>query len=144
MPEQVILSPEVLDVVMPLTSIILSGIISWIISKSTAIKELRQMQLTWTREDVISLNEHYTKMIYAVQRFLNNPTPEHKGNALEEIAVLREKESGDLAYLLDDLSGFIQLNKVEKTTDRFNHIISKRRQIRSWVGKHISKRIKDT
>ena len=86
-----------------LAGVVISSLIAWFVSRSTASKEIEKLRLTWEREDVVSSDDEFAEMAAAVARFLRSDSPHNLAAASSRVAAIRSKESGRLGECLDSL-----------------------------------------
>lgn len=96
---------EILEVIISLGGILLSGIISWLIAKSTANKEIEKMKLTWQHDDNASSADEFADMVASVTDFITSNSYPRYRKACAKVNAIRSKENGELALALDSLYG---------------------------------------
>ena len=72
------------------------------------------MKLTWNREDTVSSDEEFAKMVSAVSRFVYYNCGTNQEDALVKVAAVRSKENLLLGMILDQLYDCILDCKEEK------------------------------
>ncbi len=104
------MNTEVICAIISAIGVLLSSLLSFFVSKSTAKSEIKKMQLTWEREDNLSHSSDFAQMIRTVSLYCNltesEPDIVHSQEYAESIALvdcLRSTETGDLAQKLDQL-----------------------------------------
>lgn len=87
-----------------LLTIIVSFVGSWIIARRTSRHETKQLKLSWKREDKQFADHEYAQLFDAVMTYASNGgMPEDYAVACAKIAIVRSRETGELAEKLDVL-----------------------------------------
>ena len=97
------LSNESVCALISLAGTVSSALVAWLVAVRTSKNEIRKMKLAWTREDTVSSEKDFTEMVQAVTAYIQHPSNFNQAVAAEKVAVVRSKESGSLASLLDRL-----------------------------------------
>lgn len=82
---------------------LLSSLIAFLVSRTTANKEIEKMKLTWNREDTVSSDEEFAAMASAVALYVSCRISHYQSDAMERLAALRASETGELSQSLDNL-----------------------------------------
>lgn len=104
---------EIISAVGVVLSAVVAAIISIITSRRTAEAEIRQLEMSWNREDSQSLQQKYLSMIEAVSAAAGSPFIEDRQLALGKIATVRPYYSGKKAELLDELYNLLNREQIE-------------------------------
>lgn len=86
-----------------LAGTVVSGLISWLVSRSSAAKEIEKMKLAWNHEHTVSSDDDFAEMVFAVATCLQEKVPVSFDSAISYVAAIRSKESGSLGSKLDAL-----------------------------------------
>lgn len=89
----------------------IGGIITAKMARTTAVQaaqeaadqEIKKLERTWAREDVVSSDEEFAEMASAAATYLHFPTGATRKNAIGKVAAIRAKECGALGKELDML-----------------------------------------
>lgn len=92
---------------------------------------IRQMKLTWKREDVVSSEDEFAEMASAVSEFVFYNSETNQGKAIAKIAVVRSKESMLLGTILDQLYQSVKKNDTKSSDRLLSDAIKEKRRIRS-------------
>lgn len=111
--------------------VIASALISRNVSKNTAVKEIEKMQLEWDREDLVSSEEDFSKMISAVAKYTSGLYRGYQREALGEIASVRAKENGDLALTLDQLYQAVYDARPRDIDKHLTNVINEKRKLKA-------------
>lgn len=125
------MSNEIICALITVGGVLISAIISYAVSRSTANKEIEKMELAWAREDVVSSDEDFAEMAGAVAKFVRTNTSTNQRNAMSLVASVRSKESGALGHLLDELYIDIQSGVAHNTDIRLSQVIDQKREAKS-------------
>ena len=95
---------EIICTLISSAGVVLSALIAWLVSRSSAKKEIEKMKLEWEREDVVSSDDDFGQLSAAVSRYvMDTETPIIRKDAVAFAASMRARENGTLAELLDAL-----------------------------------------
>lgn len=119
---------EIICALITFGGIVVSALFSYVISRSTANKEIERMKLAWEREDVISSDDEFAEMTGAVAKFVSTCSGTTKRNALEQVASIRSKETGELGRLLDNLYLDIQSGYPTNADIHLSQVIDQKRE----------------
>jgi hypothetical protein len=97
------LNTEIICALIAVTGTVVSALISFFVSKSSAEKEIQKMKLEWKRQDIVSSDDDFSDMAIAVSAFIQTQTLRTHTQAVAAIMKIRAKESGDIAKSLDAL-----------------------------------------
>ena len=122
------MSSDLLNALITVGGIIISSVISYAISRSTANKEIVKLQLTWQREDVVSSDEEFSAMAAAVAKHLHNPTGASKSAAMQQVTSIRTKENGTLGEMLDKLYADIYHDLIGNIDPQLSKVINQKRE----------------
>lgn len=125
------MTSEVICTLITVAGVIISALISYAISRSTANKEIEKMQMSWEREDVISSDDEFANMAGSVAKFINHNAPSNQRNAIEQVASVRSKETGVLGRLLDELYMDINYGNVNDADIHLSQVIDQKREAKS-------------
>lgn len=119
---------EIICTLITFAGIAFSAIVSYVISRSTANKEIEKMKLTWEREDVVSSDDEFAEMAGTVAKFVSNSSGQAKRSAMEQVAAIRSKETGELGRLLDELYLDLQSGYPSNADIKLSQVIDKKRE----------------
>lgn len=125
------MSPEIICTLITVAGTIVSALIAYAVSRSTANKEIDKMKLTWEREDVVSSDDEFAEMAGSVAKFVQSNTSSNQRNAMEQVASVRSKETGALGRLLDELYMDIQSGVIYNSDVRLSQVIDQKRESKS-------------
>ena len=97
------MNTEIICALIAVTGTVVSALISFFVSKSSAEKEIQKMKLEWKRQDIVSSDDDFSDMAIAVSAFIQMQTLRTHTQAVAAIMKIRAKESGDIAKSLDAL-----------------------------------------
>ena len=63
---------EVVYALISLAGAVVSSVLAYFISKSSAQREIEKMRIGWEREDSLSSDEEFTEMVIAVTRYISS------------------------------------------------------------------------
>ena len=95
--------PEITCALMAVAGTVLSSLISWLVAKSSAEKEIKKMRIEWEHDKILSSDDNFSEMASAVAVCLQSMTPSSFEAALAGVAALRIKETGPISLKLDEL-----------------------------------------
>lgn len=121
------MTTEVICALITVGGTLLSALISYAISRSTANKEIERMKLTWNREDVVSSDDEFAEMSASVAQFVQADRPSNQRTAMSRIAAIRSKESGNLADVLDCLYSAVKSGNVDDSDLLLSEVIDEKR-----------------
>lgn len=121
------MSTEVICALIAVGGTLLSALVSYAVSRSTANREIEKMQLTWEREDVVSSDDEFAEMSSLVAQFVQSNRTTHQREALAKIAAIRSKESGSLASILDDLYSAVRSGDILSSDACLSRVIDEKR-----------------
>lgn len=99
--------PEIWSVV----GVFVSGILSWLVSRSSASREIKRLRLEWEREDVVTSEDDFSEMAGAVSEFIRRNDVETLSKAARLVGQIRAKETGKLGECLDTLFSVLSPEK---------------------------------
>ena len=88
--------------------VVIAALISWGVARSTINKEIKKMRITWEHEKEVSSDQEFSKMVWAVSRYIKFQSIDDSNKALKKVAKLRAKTTGPLSTKLDDLYSQIE------------------------------------
>lgn len=101
-------------------------------AKETANQEIKKLEKTWEREDIISSEEEFAAMADAVARCIHRNTVDNGVDAAGKVAGIRSKERGALGEILDDLHKSITDRDLPKAGKELSKAIDEKRRIRGY------------
>jgi acyl-CoA synthetase (AMP-forming)/AMP-acid ligase II len=129
--EVIIMSPETICAIIATFGTVISAVIAWFVSRSTANKEIDKMRLSWEREDVVSSEDEFAEMASAVTLYTSTGYPRNAHAAAAKVSSVRAKETGVLAASLDELYlSIIGLNAVQ-VESYLTKVIEQKRKAKS-------------
>lgn len=105
----ILINTEVICAIVSFVGVVISGVVSWLISRSTANHELVKMERSWAHDAVVSSEEEFSSMAATVSRYAASNTPQNRIKAITAVSAIRAKENGQLASSLDKLYNVLQL-----------------------------------
>ena len=112
MPEQYILSTEIICALITITGSVITCAITNSNAKhraeEVATSEVEKLTRTWQREDRLSAESAFREMCETVARFVHDNCGTNQGIALEKVAGMRAIFTGEIATQLDALYDSIQ------------------------------------
>lgn len=100
-------------------------------AQETTNQEIKKLEKTWEREDIVTSDDEFAEMSAAVAKFVYHNSPSTTRDALANVAAVRSKESGSLGEDLDFLYDAIRLNKQTDANKFLTMAINERRKIKS-------------
>lgn len=96
---------ELLSVILSFAGMIVSAVISALVSRRTAAREIEKMQLTRMREDNVLSDANFSEMVSSVADYQANRgySSRKQTAALKRVGYIRSFASGELADVLDKL-----------------------------------------
>lgn len=101
-------------------------------AQETATQEIKRMERTWEREDLVSSDEEFAAMTAAVARYVHRNTIEHGIDAAGKVAGVRSKEHGEMGRILDALHKSIDDRDQEKAALEMSKAIDEKRKIKGY------------
>lgn len=119
---------------------LIGNIISAMIAHKTALKtaqetanqEIKQLEKTWEREDIVSSEEEFAAMAAAVAKYIHRNTIDNGVDAAGKVAGIRSKEHGKLGNILDALHKSIDNRDLEKAAMSLSAAIDAKRKINGY------------
>ena len=90
---------EIVCAIIALVGTAVSGLLSWFVSRSSAVKEVEKLRLTWEHETIVTSDDEFAEMVSSGGLGI----PSSFDNAICRVASVRSKEQGPLADSLDNL-----------------------------------------
>lgn len=125
------MSTEIICALISLGGVIVSGLLAWGVSNSTARHQIKQMKLTWARDDVVSSDDEFADMASEVAKYvtlLHNENWVLADSSRAKVSALRAKESGSLALSLDALYGALLNDGPEAIDAALSEVIEQKRK----------------
>lgn len=110
---------------------LLSAVIAFFVSRSTANKEIEKMKLSWDHEDTVSSDDDFAEMAALVSKFVCLSTGGWQPDALSKVAEVRSRESGRLGDILDKLYVCIGQEHYRETDALLTEAITEKRKLKS-------------
>lgn len=101
-------------------------------AKETANQEIKKLEKTWEREDIISSEEEFSAMANAVARYIHQNTLNNGVDAAGKVAGVRSKEHGKIGRILDELHKSIDDRDLEKAALNLSEVIDAKRKIKGY------------
>lgn len=122
---------------------LIGNIIAAKIAQRTAIKtaqettnqEIKKLEKTWEREDLVSSDEEFSAMATAVARYIHRNSIENGIDAAGKVAGVRSKEHGEMGRILDALHTSIDDRNLERAALKLSQAIDEKRKIKGYVAK---------
>lgn len=99
-------------------------------AQETANQEIKKLERTWEREDIVSSDEEFSAMASAVAMYVHRDSAENGVNAAGKVAGVRSKEHGELGHILDSLHKSIDDRNLEKAAENLSRAIDEKRKIK--------------
>lgn len=99
-------------------------------AKQTASSEIEKMQLTWSREDLVTSDDEFADMASEVARYIQNGTSSQSRDALAKVAAVRSKESGAIGDTLDMLYSYLRLYDRDGADQALSLAIRQKRELK--------------
>lgn len=122
------MTTEVLSGLFSLVGIVSSGVLAFLVAKSSASKEIDKLKLTWKREDVVSSEADFSEMVSSVAVYAKTLSIDDMNTATKWVAKIRAQENGALGDLLDGLYNQLRDPIVFELEDTLSEIIKEKRQ----------------
>lgn len=100
--------------VSPLIGILISGLVSWVVARSTADREIKKLKLLWEHENHITLDSQFSEMCRSVSRYSANRRPRDCTHACEEVMAMQSIAENELSEVLMKLYAAISDNNQSK------------------------------
>lgn len=123
------MSSEVICALIGAASTILSALIAFLVSRYTTAREFKKLKLTWQREDSVSYEEDYESMVAAVTQYIKRGSDTAWYAALDTIAILRSKATGEMAEAIDTLNHAVSKRNWKESEASLTKVIEKKRQV---------------
>lgn len=125
---------------------LIGNIIAAKIAQKTALKtaqettnqEIKKLEKTWEREDIISSEDEFSAMANAVARYIHRDTTTNASEAVGLVASVRSKEYGELGQILDTLYDALASRDTVRANDALTKAINKKREIRDRQQEKVS------
>lgn len=119
---------------------LIGNIIAAKIAQKTALKtalettnqEIKKLEKTWEREDIVSSEEEFSAMTTAVARYIHRNTIDNGVDAAGKVAGVRSKEHGEMGRILDALHQSIDDRDLEKSAMKLSEAIDAKRKIKGY------------
>lgn len=95
------IDPTVVCAIITAAGTILSTLLAWAVSRSTAKRELKKLHLIWDREDVVSSDDDFAQMANSIARYIQLNHSRDGADAAGKVNAIRARETGELAEALD-------------------------------------------
>lgn len=122
---------EIICAIVAAGGTLLSALIAFFVSRTTANKELEKMKLTWAREDLVSSDDEFAEMAEAVSKYVQNNYGKVQSDAMSKIAAVRSKEINSIAVILDDLYKYVRMDNPNAADEYLTKAINEKRKIKS-------------
>lgn len=97
------MNTKIVCAIISAAGVVLSSIISALVARFSASKEIKKLKLQWEHEETTSLNAEISEVIGYAAEFSKTGRPAHGRAAAKYIASVRMKTNGNVASLLDEL-----------------------------------------
>ena len=122
------MTQEVLSGLFSLIGIVISGVVSFLVAKLSASKEVDRLKLIWEREDIVSSESDFSEMVSAVSVYAKTFRIGDMNNAVKWVSKIRAQENGKLGALLDNLYIQLQNPVASEMENTLSEIIKEKRQ----------------
>lgn len=106
-------------------------------AEETANREIEKLERTWEREDLVSSDDEFAEMAAAVVVYTTSDYLEHQAEAMSKIAVVRSKEYGSIAPILDQLYTAVKGDHPEDADEFLSLAINEKRRIKETQSKSL-------
>ena len=122
---------------------LIGNIIAAKIAQKTALKtaqettnqEIKKLERTWEREDVVSSDEEFAEMACAVAKYIHRDIIGHGVDAAGKVAAIRSKEHGELGNILDALHKSLDDRDLDRAEKELTKAINEKRRLKDSSGK---------
>lgn len=97
------MAPEIICTLIALCGTVASGLISWLVARSSAEKEIKKMRIEWEHDRLLSSDDDFSEMASSVAVCLQSLDLSDFDTALASVASLRIRETGPISLKLDKL-----------------------------------------
>ena len=101
-------------------------------AKKAANHEIDKMERIWQREDIVSSDEEFAEMASIVAKFVSFKNGAFSDLALEKVAAIRSKESGDLGSIMDNLYKSVLEYSYAHADKLLTQAINEKRRIKNF------------
>lgn len=99
-------------------------------AQETTNQEIKKLERTWEREDVVSSDEEFAEMAKTVAQYVHRDTIQHGSAAVGLVASVRAKEYGELGQILDALHKALDDRDLARAERELTKAINKKREIK--------------
>ena len=103
-------------------------------AKDTAAHEIDKLQLMWQHESIVSSDEEFAEMAAVVSKFISYSNGAFDADAIEKVAAIRSKESGQLGRIMDDLYKSVLSDAYKQAEQLLAQAIDEKRRIKTPNG----------
>lgn len=100
-------------------------------AQETANQEIKKMERTWEREDLVSSDEEFAEMASIVSKYVSFGTGAWSDEAIAKVAAIRSKEKGELGKIMDDLYKCIMDDMYVNADRLLTKAINEKRRLKS-------------
>lgn len=100
-------------------------------AKKTANHEIDKMERIWQREDIVSSDEEFAEMASVVAKFASFANGAFSSDALEKVAAIRSKESGQIGTIMDNLYKSVLSDSYPQADNLLTQAIDEKRRIKN-------------
>lgn len=97
------MAPEIICTLITLCGTVASGLISWLVARSSAEKEIKKMRIEWEHDKLLSSDDDFSEMASSVAVCLQSLDLSDFDTALSSVASLRIRETGPISLKLNKL-----------------------------------------
>ena len=101
------------------------------IAQDAANQEIKKLERTWEREDLVSSDDEFATMAAAVAGYIGNCIEPNRNDSLRLVASVRSKESGNIGMILDDLYQYIKARDAKAADQTLTMAIDEKRRLKS-------------
>ena len=87
---------EIVCAIIALVGTAVSGLLSWFVSRSSAVKEVEKLRLTWEHETIVTSDDEFAEMVSSVALCIQEKLPSSFDNAFAELRPFGRKNRGHL------------------------------------------------
>lgn len=101
------------------------------IAQDAATQEIKKLERTWEREDLVSSDEEFAAMAAAVAGYVGHSLDSYRRDALKLVASVRSKECGNIGSILDNLYQCLRRNDVQGVDQTLTMAIDEKRSLKN-------------
>ena len=111
-------------------------------AREAASQEIKKLERTWEREDIVSSDEEFAEMSSAVAIYVYQATIPHSRDAIGKVASVRSKEHDNLGRILDALHQSITNGDTSRAERELTKAIDEKRRLKEGAANRSQTEIK--